>query len=288
MLGETERMKRKSFVVGGITAAAVPFAADAAAAVEIPDCERAEFTDGGGKAWTYYRTAANGPPVMVLHEIFGLTPADADFGRRLAKRGFTVYMPVLFGVPYNDPGLLTRAGRALRVCVSGEFAAFSKRRSSPVAHSMRTLGELMFARHGGRGIGVVGLCLTGDFALAMMADPHLVAPVLSEPSLPLGVTVAAHRSLHLGTTELACVKQRAAEGVTYLGFRFDGDWISPVERFDELQRQLGPAFERHDLTPTVRGSHSVFAVDYDANATVTYPAFERLVAYLKEQLNSAG
>ncbi len=290
------RIKRRSFVLGGIAAgAAVPLAASADTPVDIPDCVRAEFTDDEHNTWTYYRTG-NGPPVMVLHGVAGLTPEDVGFGVRLGKRGFTVYMPVLLGTPNHPGGGLYGAAQYLHVCISREFAAFAQHRSSPITATLRALGRQLFAHHGGRGIGVIGLCLTGNFALAMMCDPHLVAPVLAEPALPFGLTPQAHASLHIDEKELACVKRRAAEGVTYLGFRFKDDTTSPVERFNALQDMLGlatpekhdpeHAFERHDLDHVEAGAHSVFTNSYHANASTTYPAFERLVAYLTERLSA--
>src|ERR1700736_1603976 len=171
-------MKRKSFVVGAVAAGAVtPLPAAAAETVEIPDCVRDEFTDDDHRAWTYYRTG-NGPPVMVLHEVFGLTPEVVAFGVRLGKRGFTVYMPVLLGTPNHPATGLYATAQLLHVCISREFAVFAQHRSSPITSSLRALGRQMFARHGGRGIGVIGLCMTGSFALAMMGDEHLVAAVL--------------------------------------------------------------------------------------------------------------
>ena len=278
------RISRTAFV-GGVVASAL--AADAAeAASGIADFERGEFRGDDGVVRAYYR-GGDGPPVMVLHEVFGLTPDDVDFGRRLAKRGFTVYMPVLFGVPNHPATALYSFAQLVHVCVSREFDVFAKRRSSPVAHALRALGREMFARHGGRGIGVIGLCLTGNFALAMMADAHVVAPVVSEPALPFGVTAAAHAALHLDEKDLACAKKRAAEGAKYLGFRFDGDSISPAPRFAQLQDELGGAFYGCTLKPVQHGAHAVFTKDFTANAASTHPAFERLVDFLTEQLGAA-
>jgi dienelactone hydrolase len=282
-------MKRRSFVVGAVgVAAGLPQRAAAAGPVEIPGWRRGTFLGDDGVTRTYYCGGEKGPPVMVLHEMLGLTPDDIDFGERLASHGFTVYMPLMFGTANHEPKGLSAAALALKVCVSHEFAVFRAHRSSPIAQSLRVLGRMMFEHHGGRGIGVIGLCLTGNFALAMMADEHLVAPVLSEPALPFGLTRACHRALHINEDELQCVKRRAAEGIVYLGFRFEGDCISPFQRFDHLKEELGPAFDRNDLKPTMRGSHAVFTTHYKANEEVTRPAFERLVGYLQERLTGAA
>jgi dienelactone hydrolase len=246
--------------------------------VDIPGWQRSSFCDDGGVVRPYY-WCGSGPPVLLLHELLGLSPADLSFGARLAEQGFTVYMPVLFGVP----NAVNSARVIFRACVSREFDVMAERRSSPITNAARVLGRLMFATHGGKGIGVVGLCLTGNFALAMMADEHVIAPVLCEPALPFPLPWK-RSALHASDEEIDCAKRRAADGVRFLGFRFRNDFMSPEQRFDNLGKALDGAFERHDLEPPHLFAHPVFTVGYDDKSGEISRAFERLVEFLSERL----
>jgi dienelactone hydrolase len=130
------------------------------------------------------------------------------------------------------------------ICVSREFAAFARGRTSPVIEWLKALSRNEHERCGGPGVGAVGMCFTGGFALAMFVEPAVIAPVLSQPSLPLGPTKAAKSDLHLSPDDLATVKQRLADddSLCVLGLRFKGDWMAPSERFDTLRRELGDSF----------------------------------------------
>src|SRR6185295_2524318 len=90
--------------------------------------------------------------------------------------------------------------------------------------------------------GAVGMCFTGGFALGMMVDERMLAPVLSQPSLPAPLGAPARAALDLDPADLAVVTRRAADGVCVLGLRFTGDKASPPERFETLRRELGDAF----------------------------------------------
>jgi dienelactone hydrolase len=263
---------------------------------ELPPALRA-FTpecfvhDGIPRPFYWY---GEGKPVIVLHELFGLTEEVARFGCRLAKRaGVRVYLPVLFGQPQTSGSLAGRAVAIAQMCLSREFSLFAAHRASPVVDALRTLADLALVRHGAERFGMIGLCLTGNFALAMMCDTRLTAPVLSEPSLPFAFTAAGKAQLGVDDPAIACARQRTADqlardgGPALLGFRFRPDAISPVQRFDNLKRLLGDGFERHDLEPPSRKpkAHSVFGVDYDDTAgSETRRAFDRLVQFLGQRL----
>jgi dienelactone hydrolase len=250
--------------------------------IDVPGFDTSQFVGDDGDRRTYY-VSGSGPPVMVLHELPGMTDDFLKFAERLRNQGFTVYCPLLFGSPGHSVRSIEALVNGARTCLSAEFAVFARRRSSPVADALRALGRLMNELHGGPGIAVVGLCLTGNFALAMMADEYLVAPVLCEPALPL----LAPASLHLTESELSCVKRRVACGARVLGFRFKGDILSPAQRFRTLSKALGPGFDGHELEPPRWFAHAVFTTDYshDAN-TDTRRAFDFLVAFLRERLNN--
>jgi dienelactone hydrolase len=216
---------------------------------DLHDYERDSFSHGG-KERTVFRLGT-GPAVIVMAEMPGITPKVADFGRRIAGIGCTAVLPHLFGRPGHD-GLV--GGSVLRsipyglssmvpVCISREFTVLAAGKSSPVIDWLRALAALEHERCGGPGVGAVGMCFTGGFALAMAADPRLLAPVLSQPSLPFGVTKSRRRSIDCSAEDLAAVKQRcAAEGLTVLGLRFTADSLVPPERFEFLREELGDAF----------------------------------------------
>ena len=158
-------------------------------------------------------------------------------------------LPHLFGEP-GRPGIVDgkpKVGYVLSsmapACVSKEFDVWSAGKTSPVIDWLRALGAQEHERCGGPGIGAIGMCFTGGFALAMAVDDRLLAPVLSQPSLPFGITKKHRNSIDCSAADLAVVKQRCADdGLTVLGLRFTGDRLVPAERFAHLRRELGDAF----------------------------------------------
>lgn len=233
---------------------------------------------------TVYR-AGTGPGVIVMHELYGATPTLFRFAHRIAQAGFTAFVPVLFGTPNHEETPLYCARQAVRVCLSREFAVLASNRSSPIASSVRSLGRLVHEELGG-GIGAVGLCLTGNFALTMMLDEHVQAPVVSEAALPLWPFGSARSALHLSPSEKKRIQERVAGGAEILAFRFDGDPIVPVERYDALQATFAPrVIGNSRLLPTCPRAHAVFTDHYDDTAGIsTRGALDDLIAFLKRKL----
>jgi len=194
-----------------------------------------------GVTRTVFRGGA-GPAVIVIHEVPGLHPEVAAFGRRLIDEGFTVYLPSLLGTPGKPVGALYDLRSLARACVSREFATWATGKTSPIVGWLRALAKDAHAACGGPGVGAVGMCLTGGFALAMMIDDVVVAPVLSQPSLPLPVTRAQRRDLGIDEATLVRVRERAAAGTCVLGLRFTHDRLVPAERFQRLREELGDRF----------------------------------------------
>lgn len=202
---------------------------------------REQFSAEGTTHDVYRR--GEGPAVIVIAEVPGITPAVIAFADRVVELGCTAILPHLFGKPgggaYNPLNLARTFGH---VCVSKEFNLLGLRRQSPVTDWLRALGRHEHERCGGPGIGVIGMCLTGGFGLAMMADDWVLAPVLSQPALPVGLTASRRRDLGVDDATLARVKQRAADGSCLMALRFSGDKLSPGERFVRLRHELGDAF----------------------------------------------
>ena len=218
--------------------------------------ERTTFT-AEGKTRTVFRKGT-GPAVLVIAEIPGITPKVLEFAQRVVDIGCTAVLPHLFGEPGERSSILRSIVPA---CVSREFATWAAGSTSPVVSWLRALAADEHARCGGPGVGAVGMCFTGGFALAMAADERIVAPVLSQPSLPFPLTAKHKASIDCSPADLAIVKQRcASEGLQVLGLRFEGDRMSPPERFEFLRRELGDGFvavELPDESAAGKPAHSV-------------------------------
>lgn len=199
-------------------------------------------TDADGTTHPTYRKGT-GPGVVVIHEIPGLTPQVIGFAEEVVAAGFTVVLPHLFGRPEAGVNPLTIAGAMRQVCVSKEFTKLATRETSPVAGWLRSLARELHAELGGPGVGALGMCFTGGFALAMMVDDAVAAPVLCQPSAPFPVGRARAADLNLSDADLATVRERAAGGCQVLGLQYDKDAATGT-RFDRLTSEIGEAFIR--------------------------------------------
>ncbi len=259
--------------------------------------ERTDFDHGGTTKPVF--VAGSGPAVIVMHELPGITPELIAFARRVEAAGFRVYMPALFGTAgrRHDTGYL--AASMVRACLSRELAVWAADRSSPIVDWLRALARHARDECGGRAVGAVGMCITGNFALAMAVEPGVEAPVLSQPSMPWAVPLPAFgrlaRGLHLEPSDVAALRERARGGLAILGLRFADDWQCPAARFERLRSEFGPAFEAIEIgaglpagSPGRRG-HSVLTLDLvDRPGEPTRAALDRVVAFLVERLRPGG
>lgn len=222
---------------------------------DLHEYERTSFTHDG-KTRTVFRRG-EGPAVIVIAEIPGITPKVIEFADRVADIGCTAVLPHLFGEPGRDPnpeahGRLGTVGYMVStlapLCVSREFVMMATGKTSPVIAWLRALAADEHERCGGPGVGAVGMCFTGGYALAMATDDRLLAPVLSQPSMPMAPTKAARHNIDISPEDLAKVKQRCAhEDLQVIGLRFKSDRLVPAERFQFLRDELGDAFVAVEL-----------------------------------------
>ncbi len=247
--------------------------------------EKFDFTHGG-RTYPVYRRGS-GPAVIVIHEMPGLHPLVVRFADRVAEAGMTVFCPSLFGRPGKPVSRGYTLATALGVlCIRREFYVWRGDRSSPVADWLRALSRKAHAECGGKGVGAVGMCFTGGFALAMMTDPAVVAPVLSQPSLPINKKGAAQ--IGLSHEELACVKGRLAdEDLSVIGLRFKSDKLVPDARFDTYRRELGDRFEAieledEDAAEAIIPPHSVLTLHLKEDGP-TKAAEQRVIQFFKER-----
>ncbi len=241
---------------------------------------RSEHTapvDGTPTTHPTYRRGS-GPGVVVVHEIPGLTPAVIGFGEELVEAGYTVVMPHLFGTPGAAFGPVTVARSMAQVCISREFTKLATGVTTPVAGWLRSLAAELHAELGGPGVGALGMCFTGGFALAMMVDETVAAPILCQPSVPFAVGSRRAADLNLSPADRARVQERAASGCPVLGLRYASD-PAVGTRFDTLTDLLGDAFIRVDLEG--RGHSTVTEQRQQV-------AVDRVLAFLDERLRPAA
>jgi dienelactone hydrolase len=218
-----------------------------------------ERFESDGFAHDVYRKG-KGPAVIVITEMPGISPRVLGFADRVVALGCTAVLPDLFGTAGRDPHANGPTGARLYAlksiglaCISREFTMFVTGKSSPVVRWLRSLAAREHARCGGAGVGAVGMCFTGGFALAMAVDPVVLAPVLSQPSMPVGLSDAHRCSIDCGADDLDTVARRCAnEGLKVLGLRFRGDPMSPGKRFAYLKERLGDGFIAVELEQSSR------------------------------------
>jgi dienelactone hydrolase len=215
-----------------------------------------------------------GPGVVLIHEIPGITDNVIAFAEEVVAAGHTVVMPQLFGKVGGTFAMRDVARVLPALCVSREFTTLAVNETSPVADWLRSLARELHAELGGPGVGALGMCFTGGFALAMMVDDSIIAPVLCQPSLPFAIGRRRSADLNLHPADLDVVKRRAAEGCAVLGLRYRTDSATGT-RFDTLRRELGENF---------------VAVEFEGrgHAVVTehrqQEAVDRILAFFEERL----
>jgi dienelactone hydrolase len=236
---------------------------------------RGEFTADGRTRDVYRR--GTGPGVIVIHEIPGITPTVAAFANDVVDAGFTVVMPSLVGTPGKPLSGGYTLQSVVKVCVAREFSTWALQQTSPVIVWLRALAADLHRSAGGPGVGAVGMCFSGGFALGMMVDAVIVAPVLSQPSLPFAIGAKRGVDLNLSPSDAERVAQRAANGCEVLGLRYDHDQLVG-SRFDSLRALLGDAFIAVELPSTSKRDHSVLTEQRD-EASV-----QRVIDFLRAKL----
>lgn len=245
-----------------------------------------DFTHGG-RTYPVYRRGS-GPAVIVIHEMPGLHPLVIRFADRVAEAGMTVFCPSLFGKPGKPVSRAYALSTMLGVmCVRREFALWAKDRSSPVVDWLRALARQAHAECGGKGVGAVGMCFTGGYALAMMTEPAVVAPVLSQPSMPAG-PAKARGGIDASPDEIACARARFdTEDLSMIGLRFKSDALVGDARFDRYRREFGDRFEAIELddadaAPAIIPPHSVLTLHLKEDGP-TKAAEQRVIALFRER-----
>lgn len=228
--------------------------------------------------WPVYRQG-EGPAIILIHELSGLTPEVITFADRVREAGYTVYLPVLFGAAPADTKI--RQGlAAVSCCISREINMLAKGKTSRVVTPLRQLATAVANPH----VGVIGMCATGGFALALAAfEPTRVA-VAAQPSLPLPVTPGCARDLGMSPADVGSLRSRLSAGeVEICVARFSADKKSPAIRLHTLQERVGAKGITSHIIPS--GSGTPFKESDHAVLTVAPAKYPRGEA--RDQLETA-
>ncbi len=244
--------------------------------------------------------AGSGPAVIVMPETPGISPHLARFARWVREAGFTVWMPSLFGRDGAVPDAEEAIATFKSTCISAEFRKLAADQASPITQWLRAIARIAHQDCGGPGVGAIGMCFTGNFALSMMLEPAMLAPVLCQPSMPLEDAAALESS----PAELAAVRERLdRDDLTVQGWRFAGDRFCTAQRFAAYSAALGDRFEGHvlpdaaastqDLPPffehVIKGAHSVVTVHLiDEAGQPTLAARDEILAFFAKRLLEKG
>ncbi|MBI1250199.1 MAG: dienelactone hydrolase [Alphaproteobacteria bacterium] len=253
----------------------------------LEDFEKRSFSHDGVDRNVF--AAGSGPGVIIIHEIPGITPEVARFARMVRDAGFRVFLPSLLGAPGkpNSPNYLLQS--SFRACVAREFVLFADNRTSPIVDWLKALAQRVKAECGGRGVGALGMCLTGNFALAMMVEPAVTAPVLCQPSLPANKP----DGLGLSPQDVTAVRTRLeTENLRALGYRFEGDSLCRAARFTAFSAAFGPRFQAQALPDSaakpdtfMRNPHSVVTTHLvDERGSVTREKVDEIIAFFRDAL----
>jgi dienelactone hydrolase len=257
---------------------------------DIADFTRREISLQG-KLKPVLATGTAGPAIIVIHEIYGFTPTLARFCRWVRDAGFRIYAPILFGRPDASNAEEPSTARIVSLCISREFTILRSNRSSPVTDWLRALARVAHQECGGPGVGAIGMCVTGGFALSMALDPVVLAPALAQPGVP-ALNPAA---LDIAPGDVEQLKARTRQGLKLRGYRFEGDTLCQASRFATLARTFGAAFTGNELPDSAgnpdgmkaRGKppHSVFTGDLiDAPGQPTRAAVDDVIAFFRAAL----
>ncbi|MCP4005768.1 MAG: dienelactone hydrolase [bacterium] len=222
-------------------------------------------------------TRGSGPVVVIVQELPGIGPETLSLADRFIESGFRVALPHLFG----PLGKVSLVGNMLRVfCIRREFHLFQNNATSPIVDWLKALCRKLRTDYTVSGVGVIGMCLTGNFAISLMADDSVLASVASQPSLPL----MNKHALHMSEAEVDQVRTRLDEHGPMLAYRFEGDVLCKADKFDAIDSAFNDDIERVRLTTLPGKGHSVFTLDFADAGEPTRVALEEVLAYFRDKL----
>jgi len=224
-------------------------------------------------------TRGEGAPVVLIQELPGIGEETLRLADRLVDAGFEVTLPHLFG----PIGKTSIGGNLLRVlCMRREFTLFSANKSSPIVDWLKALCNDVRKTRQVAGVGVIGMCLTGNFAISLVGDDSVLAAVASQPAMPLH----KQNALHMSEAEAARSREALTSKGPMLAYRFAQDKMSTAAKFDCIHTAFNnDGQERIKLVTLPGEGHSVLTLDFvDEAGHPTHEALQSVIAYFSQRL----
>ncbi len=239
----------------------------------------APLADGTPVSHDVYSKGDGGACVVIIQELPGIGPETISLANTFVERGFRVVLPHLFG----PLGKISLGGNTLRVfCMRKEFTLFTSHKSSPIVDWLRALCQDLKANHDASGVGVIGMCLTGNFAISLMADDSVLAGVASQPSMPL----MKQDDLHMSSEEVAAAREGIDQKGRMMALRFSGDPLCTGRKFAAIAKAFNDDKERIKLVELPGKGHSVLTLDLIKGGESAQHALNEVLDYFTEQLKA--
>jgi dienelactone hydrolase len=224
----------------------------------------------------------SGPVVVIIQELPGIGQETLALADKFVNDGYKVFLPHLFGPLGKTSGL----PNFIRVfCMRKEFAIFEKNKSSPIVDWLKALCQEIRKTESVEGVGVIGMCLTGNFAISLMADDSVLAGVASQPALPL----KGPNLLHMSEEEVASTKARLSKVGPMKAYRFEEDHMCKQEKFETIDKIFNSGDTNCvDLKVLPGKGHSVLTLHFvDEDGHPTKNALNEILDYFKSKLHTS-
>jgi len=226
-------------------------------------------------------TLGNGHKIVVIiQELPGIGQETLALADRFVAQGYRVVLPHLFG-PIGKTAVI---GNTLRVlCMRREFKIFAKNESSPVVDFLSGLCSHLKATHNVKGVAVIGMCLTGNFAISLMANEDVLAGFASQPSM----AILSQKSLHMSSTDISKIKNNIdTVGAMHCG-SFEKDKLCSYKKIQLLDKTFNDNGNKRIIFHQLPGKgHSVLTLDFvDEEGHPTRKTLDTIFGYFDEQLN---
>ncbi len=252
------------------------------AATQIAEYTKTVFTaetrEGHGVSHDVYQRGS-GTPVVLIQELPGIGQETLSLADRLVTAGFEVIMPHLFG-PIGRTSIGGNIARML--CLRKEFSILAANRTSPIVDWLRLLCRDISHSRGVGGIGVIGMCLTGNFAISLIADESVLASVASQPAMPF----FKQGALHMSAEDVADVRRALDEKGPMQILRFEDDPLCTSEKSECIHKAFNDdSTTRVEEIRLPGKGHSVLTLDFvDEEGHPTRAALDKVLAYFTRQL----